>query len=166
MESINAEITEANDVPETDFLEFADLSLNEEQLAEVKGGPGGGFGCTWCGVNGGNHNETTVSDEEEKAEDDFLEFADLSLNDEQLDQLKGGPGGGFSCTWCQLQGNHNETVSEDFEDNEDDSLEFADLSLNDEQLDQLKGGPGGGFGCTWCTLQGNHNETAAKDDAE
>lgn len=43
----------------------ADLALDDllvQDGADIKGGPGGGFVCTWCGVNGGNHNENLVAD--------------------------------------------------------------------------------------------------------
>ncbi|MCG3146496.1 MAG: hypothetical protein HONDAALG_04610 [Gammaproteobacteria bacterium] len=69
-----------------DFFQFADLDLTDEQLAEIKGGPGGGWGCHTCDYS--NHNETTVSDETEETEEDF--FRDLSLTDEQLTEVRGG----------------------------------------------------------------------------
>lgn len=72
---------------EEDFFRFADLDLTDEQLAEIKGGP---WGCSWCGYTGGNHNETTVEDEE--AETEALD--DLSVED--YEQVKGGPSGGIT----------------------------------------------------------------------
>lgn len=128
---------------EQDFFEFADLELTNEQLAEVKGGPGG-YNCSVCGLGLGNHNETTLNDEEEEAEEDFFQFADLDLTDEQLAEIKGGPGG-WGCPTCDYS-NHNETtVSDETEVTEEDF--FRDLSLTDEQLAEVKGGPvpaGGG----------------------
>ncbi len=70
---------------EDDFLQFADLNLTDEQLAEIKGGPGGGFSCTWCGVNGGNHNET-MEEEEEHPNAFDSSLADLEPNT----QIQGG----------------------------------------------------------------------------
>jgi hypothetical protein len=135
------EMTASDDTGEAeeDFFQFADLELTDEQLTEVKGGPGGGFGCSYCGGGLGNHNETTAEDDTEAAEDDFLQFADLSLTDEQLTEVKGGPGGGFGCSWCTLQGNHNETAAED---DATETEELNDLSVNNDQQAEVKGGVG------------------------
>ncbi len=85
-------------------------------------------------------------------EQDFFEFADLNLTDEELDGIKGGG------TWPPPGGtlNHNQTVVSD----ETDLDELEDLLLTDAQESEIKGGgtwppPGGTF---------NHNETVAKDD--
>ncbi|MBS1788174.1 MAG: hypothetical protein JST85_10650 [Acidobacteria bacterium] len=65
---------------EEDFFQFTDLSLTDEQLAEIKGGPGSGW-CTQCGGIYSNHNETVSNDEELEAEP----LDDLSAeNDEQI----------------------------------------------------------------------------------
>ena len=95
-----------------------------------------------------------------ETENDFFQFADLNLQDEELDNLKGGP---MFYTWCTTIGNHNETtVTDDSDGTGEDLFQFADLNLQDEELDNLKGGP---MFCTWCTTIGNHNETTVEDSA-
>lgn len=66
-----------------------------------------------------------------ETENDFFQVADLNLNDEQLDSLKGGP---MFCTWCTTIGNHNETTVSD-----DDSV-VSDLAVSDEQASEVTGG--------------------------
>ncbi len=154
----------SQDTEDQDFFEFADLNLTDEQLAQIKGGPGSGW-CSQCAVIYSNHNETTVRDDTEEVEEDFFQFADLSLTDEQLAEIKGGPGW---CTQCGIvYSNHNETtVNDDAEEAEEDFFQFADLSLTDEQLAEIKGGPGSGW-CTQCGgIYSNHNETTVSDDTE
>ena len=131
----------SEDAEDQDFFEFADLNLTDEQLAEIKGGPGSGW-CTHCTVVFNNHNETTVNDDIE-ADDDFLQFADLNLTDEQLAEIKGGP-------WCSqclvVYSNHNETTVN--EDSEAKRTEIKSNSLRQdsgladlEPSGEIKGGP-------------------------
>ncbi len=105
---------------------------------------------------------TAIETTQAEIEEDFFQFADLDLTDEQLAEIKGGPWG---CSWCgHTVGNHNETTARDEteEDAEEDFFQFADLSLTDEQLAEIKGGP---WVCSWCGYTGgNHNETTADDE--
>lgn len=141
-----------------------DLNLNETEEAEIKGGPkrifigglsvaesalpnlgsegeviGGtkeGAGTLIPGGTNFNHNETTVADESE-TEDEFLQFADLNLTDEQLAEVKGGPSGW--CTQCGgIYSNHNETVSSDDSQIVVGHLLGEDLAVPDAEA--IKGG--------------------------
>ena len=116
----------SEDTDDQDLLQFADLSLTDEQLDEIKGGPW----CTQCGVGYGNHNETTVEDEE--AETESIE--DLPVADDE--QVKGGPWGSDGMGGSTRL-NHNETTVED-EEAETESIE--DLPVDDDA--QVSGGGG------------------------
>lgn len=149
-ETVDYLTTEEDDAQ--DFFQFADLALTDEQLDEVKGGPGAGW-CTGCAVIYGNHNETTVEDEEAETE----ALNDLEVEDDE--QVKGGEGSGVG----GITFNHNETVAGDDEDQQDaEALLLDDLVSATETEEQVKGGP------SWCTtcgaIFGNHNETTVEDD--
>ncbi len=138
--------------PET----LADLPVEEAE--QIKGGPGW---CTQCGGIYSNHNET-VDDDDSEADDDLLQFVDLALTDEQLAEVKGGPGSGW-CTQCGgIYSNHNETVDSDneYDAQEIDSLD--DLSLEPATENTITGGPGG-YGSGGILI--NHNETTVSDEA-
>ena len=70
----------------------------------------------------------------EETVEEFFPVADLSLTDEQLDDIKGGPGSGGYGSGGVLM-NHNETTMED-EEAEADSL--TDLPVASEE--QIVGG--------------------------
>ncbi len=92
---------------------------------------------------------------EENDEQDFFQFADLEVTDEQLAEIKGG----WWCTQCGVAlGNHNETtVSDETDEAETEALD--DLPVDNDE--QVKGGPGSGSnGGVWL----NHNETISADD--
>lgn len=138
---------------EANAAQLADLRLTAEELDGIKGGCGPFHEAPSRPPIGGyinNHNETTVSDGED--EQGFFEFADLSLTDEQLAEIKGGGGGGWGCHDCGFS-NHNETMAED----EADLLD--DLTLDTAQADDIKAGC---FNC-WGPPLANHNETVAED---
>ena len=73
-----------------------------------------------------NHNETTVSeDDEDEASAESLD--DLPVAEAESEEVKGGPGG----VWL----NHNETVAAD----ETQGASLADLTA--QNADEIKGGP-------------------------
>ncbi len=136
---INQQNNNLTSADNADRFELADLPIADEQADAVCGGaeqidrprPPGGT----CFVN--NHNETASQDEE-----DCAAFTELSLTDEELDGIKGGPlcHGVSVLGWARVDGvspmsNHNETLAED------KTLEpsFADLRVQADE--QIKGGP-------------------------
>lgn len=103
-------------------------------------------------------NETVnylMSDEND--EQDFFQFDDLALTDEQLAEIKGGTC--LGCTWGPPIFNHNETTAED----DANEIELDDLMLSDVQENDIKAGC---LGCTWGPPILNHNETAVEEDED
>ena len=88
-----------------------------------------------------------TEDFQETEESETVALNELTVNDEQAEQVKGGPLSG-------VQFNHNETTAED-EDEEDKAESLDDLAVEDDE--QVKGGPLGG-------MMLNHNETINSDD--
>lgn len=70
----------------------------------------------------------------EDIEEDFFQFADLSLAEKQVDEINGGPGS-RRCSQCAISNsNHNETIVEE----EVEHLLSEDLAVPD--ADAIKGG--------------------------
>ncbi len=121
----NNETDQTKGEAELESLLFEDLNLTDEQLAEIKGGPGG-WGRPTCDDN--NHNETTVEDDA-----DLLD--DLMLDTARADDIKAGCPG---CGWGPPMTQHNETVLDAGE--ADGQAHLADLPVADEQAEEIKSG--------------------------
>jgi autotransporter-associated beta strand protein len=129
-----------NEQPNTQAEALADLPVTDEQAEQAKGGQIEVLSFSWGMHQSGafpNHNETSTCDEEEDAA-----FTELSLTDEELDGIKGGPlcHGVSALAWARVDGvsplsNHNETLAEDATS----AASLADLQVQADE--QIKGGP-------------------------
>lgn len=105
-----------------------------------------------------NQQEIEKTDDfQETEESETVALDELTVNDEQAEQVKDGPtgGGGFGGSTYL---NHNETTAED-EEVEPESLD--DLAVDDDE--QVKGGPSTSDSRI---IKINHNETIGADDQE
>ncbi len=75
---------------------------------------------------------TTIENTLTETEQDFFEFANLELTDEQLAEIKGGIG---ECPAWRCGFNHNETTAAD---EADETAALDDLPVEDDE--QVKGG--------------------------